>query len=166
MRKHFQCNCNLFWVRSFWAACADLVSTKNLLNGETMASEITKKNNSERAHLCLWFNSQIYCYAATLGHSECALLFASGWALSQGVILPERQKTLSAQRSCIFPTHFLIHFVNCLSPPLSLCYVSCELHWKSVCDRHFQYLVSCQTSMRWKTSNMALGSQTHTHTRT
>lgn len=76
----------------------------------------------------------------------------------------ETKDTLSAQRSCIFPTRFLIHFVNCLSPPLSLCYVSCELHWKSVCDRHLQYLVSCQTSMRWKTSNMALGSQTHTHT--
>lgn len=74
----------------------------------------------------------------------------------------ETKDALSAQRSCIFPTRFLIHFVNCLSPPLSLCYVSCELHWKSVCDRHLQYLVSCQTSMRWKTSNMALGSQTHT----
>lgn len=105
------------------------------------------------------------CHVAVLGHNESALLFALLWALSQGVILPERQKTLCLCRDpCIFPTHFLIHFVNCLAPPLSLCYVSCELQWKSVCDRHFQYLVSCQTSTRWKTSNMALDSQTHTHT--
>lgn len=109
----------------------------------------------------------MYCHIAALRHNEAALLFASLWALSQGVILPERQKTLCLRRDpCIFPTCFLIHFVNCLSPPLSLCYVSCELQWKSVCDRHFRYLVSCQTSMRWKTSNMALGSQTRVHAHT
>lgn len=70
----------------------------------------------------------MYCHVVALGHNESVLLFALLRALSQGVILPERQKTLCLRRDpCIFLTRFLIHFVNCLSPPLSLCYVSCEL---------------------------------------
>lgn len=62
----------------------------------------------------------MYYHVAALGHNESALLFVSLQALSQGGILPERQKTLCLHRDpCIFPARFLIHFVNCLSPPLS-----------------------------------------------
>lgn len=43
MKKHFQCNSKSFLVRSFWAACADLVNIKILLNSERAANEITKK---------------------------------------------------------------------------------------------------------------------------
>lgn len=127
MKKHFQCNCNSFWARSFWAACADLVSTKNPLNGET-AARLQKKINSERAHLCLWFNSQIYCYVATLGHRECALLFASWWALSQGVILPERQKTLCLRRDPASSRHvssYILWTVFPLPSPSVMWAVNC-----------------------------------------
>lgn len=166
MRKHFQCNCNLFWVRSFWAACADLVSTKNLLNGETMASEITKKINSERAHLCLWFNSQIYCYAATLGHSECALLFASGWALSQGVILPERQKTLCLRRDPASSQHISSYILWTVFP-----LPSPSVMWAVNCTEN---LSVTDTFSTWSAVRQAWGERlqiwhwahkhTHTHT--
>lgn len=60
----------------------------------------------------------MYGLVAALGHNESALLFALLRASSQGVILPERQKTLCLHRDpCIFPTRFLIHFVNRLPLP-------------------------------------------------
>lgn len=128
MKKHFQCNSKSFLVRSFWAACADLVNIKILLNSERAANEITKKINNERAHLCLWFKSQIYCYVATLGYSECALLFASRWALSQGVILPERQKTLCLRRDPASSRHvssYILWTVFPLPSPSVMWAVNC-----------------------------------------
>lgn len=107
----------------------------------------------------------MYCHVAALGHNESALLFALLRALSQGGILPERQRhSVCAEipASSRHVSSYIVWTVFPLPSPSVMLAVNCSE--KSVCDRHLRYLVSCQTSTRWKTSNMALGLHTHTHT--
>lgn len=107
----------------------------------------------------------MYCHVAALGHNESALLFALLRAPSQGGILPERQRHSVCAEIPASSRHVSSYIVWTVFPlPSPSVMVAANCSEKSVCDRHLLYLVSCQTSTRWKTSNMVLDSHTHTHT--